>query len=325
MRTRTRQTPESCEIDSTKPSKSQSSHDSSDRNNDQAARDASVYSGPVSVTGKAIWFIESHLSSELSLESIAEIAGVSRFHLSRAFAASTGISLAGYVRARRLTASARALVQGAPDILALALEAGYGSHEAFTRAFRQQFGLTPEQLRSQADLENITIQEPIKMQHPIDTAISCPRLVKGDALLVFGLARRCPGVGDPGIPAQWNSFAPHMGHIDGQIGNVAYGAIYNSDDSGDYDYLCGVAVREFPQRPADFTRLRIPAQTYAVFDHPGHVSSIASTWKAIWEHGLSDSGFQASDGPAFERYDERFDGRTGLGGFEIWVPVKNHG
>jgi AraC family transcriptional regulator len=276
----------------------------------------------VSVTAKAVWYIESHLNSELSLEAIAEVAGVSRFHLSRAFAASTGSSLAGYMRARRLSEAAKALVEGAPDILAVALDAGYGSHEAFTRAFRQHFGLTPEQLRSQAHFENITLQEPITMNHPVDTELSTPRLLKSEALLIFGLGARCPAVGNPAIPSQWNSFLPHLGHIDGQIGNVAYGVIYNSDDSGNYDYICGVAVREFPPHPPEFTRLRIPPQCCAVFEHRGHVSEIANTWKAIWEQGLSGAGLQASDGPAFERYDERFDGRTGLGGFEIWVPVK---
>ena len=51
----------------------------------------------VSVSTKALWYIESHLSGELSLEAIAGVVGVSRFHLSRVFAVSTGSSLAGYV------------------------------------------------------------------------------------------------------------------------------------------------------------------------------------------------------------------------------------
>jgi AraC family transcriptional regulator len=276
----------------------------------------------VSVTRKALWYIESHLSSELSLDAVAEVARVSRFHLSRAFAASTGISLAGYMRARRLSEAAKALVKGAPDILSVALDAGYGSHEAFTRAFRQHFGVTPEQLRSKAHTEDITLQEPIRMNQQTNTRLASPRLVKGDAMLIFGLGQRCPCVGNPAIPSQWNSFLPHFGQIDGQIGNVAYGVIYNSDDSGSYDYICGVAVHEFPAHPPEFTRLRIPPQSYVVFEHHDHVSAVGSTWKTIWEHGLAASGFQALDGPAFERYGEQFDGRTGLGGLEIWIPVK---
>jgi AraC family transcriptional regulator len=276
----------------------------------------------VSVTPKAIWYIESHLADELSLDAVAEIAGVSRFHLSRAFAASIGTSLGAYIRARRLSEAAKALVNGAPDILSVALDVGYGSHEAFTRAFRQYFGMTPEQLRSHGHIENITIQEPFRMHRETDTVLTSPRLVNMDAMLIFGLGKRCPVVGNPEIPSQWNSFLPYFGHIEGQMGNVAYGVIYNSDESGGFDYICGVAVQQFPVHPSEFTRLRIPPQNYAVFEHRDHVSAIASTWKAIWEHGLADAGFRAMDGPAFERYDEKFDGRTGLGGLEIWIPVK---
>src|SRR4029077_9953194 len=97
---------------------------------------------------KALWFIESHLADAWTLDEISAIGGVSRFHMVRAFAAATGFPVMRYVRARRLTEAARALARGAPDILSLALEADYGSHEAFTRAFRDHFGVTPETVRA---------------------------------------------------------------------------------------------------------------------------------------------------------------------------------
>jgi AraC family transcriptional regulator len=112
---------------------------------------------------KALWFIESHLSSELTLDDISGVAGVSRFHMVRAFAAATGLSVMRYVRARRLSEAARALASGAPDILSLALDADYSSHEAFTRAFRDQFGLSPETVRSLVCIDDIKLQEPIQM------------------------------------------------------------------------------------------------------------------------------------------------------------------
>ena len=58
---------------------------------------------------KALWFIESHLDGEISLAEVAEVAGVSRFHLVRAFGDTTGFSVMRYVRARRLTQAAEAL------------------------------------------------------------------------------------------------------------------------------------------------------------------------------------------------------------------------
>src|SRR6266566_965810 len=112
---------------------------------------------------KALWFIESHLAGNLSLDEIAGVAGVSRFHMVRAFAAATGFSVMRYVRARRLTEAARALARGAPDILTLALDSEYGSHEAFTRAFRDHFGMTPEAVRAATCLNQLKLQEPILM------------------------------------------------------------------------------------------------------------------------------------------------------------------
>ncbi len=74
--------------------------------------------------GKALWFIENHFAEEITLEDIANIGGVSRYHMSRAFGIATGHSVMRYVRGRRLTEAARRLANGAPDILAVALEAG---------------------------------------------------------------------------------------------------------------------------------------------------------------------------------------------------------
>ena len=275
----------------------------------------------MSVTAKTLWYIESHLSGDLSLEAIADVVGVSRFHISRAFGVTVGCALASYVRGRRLSEAARTLVDGAPDILAVALDTGYGSHEAFTRAFRQHFGLTPEELRARAHTGGLDLQEPIRMDDHTTTTIAPPRIVRSDALLIFGLGQRYYR-SNAGIPSQWDRFVPYLGTIEGQVANVAYGVICNTDDTGSVEYICGVQVREFPAQPAEFTRLRVPPQTYAVFDHKDHVSTVSSTWQAIWNSALSEAGHEATDGPAFERYDERFDGRTGLGGLEIWVPVR---
>src|ERR1700693_4619635 len=114
--------------------------------------------------GEALWFIEVHLATELSLADIADAGGVSRYNLLRAFGIANGQSVMRYVRGRRLTEAARHLASGAPDILSIALGAGYGSHEAFTRAFRDQFGLTPEAVRAQGKLDALSLVEPFRME-----------------------------------------------------------------------------------------------------------------------------------------------------------------
>ena len=272
---------------------------------------------------KALWYVESHFGQELSLDDVARVAGVSRYHLARAFGVATGRPILRHVRGRRLSEAARRLAAGAPDILEVALQAGYGSHEAFTRAFREQFGLTPEMVRAQGHLRNLELVEPLKMDETPVT-LQPPRYVDGKPMLLAGLGARihCGG-GQAGIPALWQRFGASIGHITGQVGgNTAYGVCSNGDEEGNLDYLCGVEVSDFNGIPADWTRLRLAAQRYAVFSHPGHVADIRGVWNAILSHWLPQSGHQSADAPDLERYGESFDPRTGRGGFEIWVPLR---
>src|ERR1700684_4239060 len=139
---------------------------------------------------KALWYIESHLADELTLDEIAGVAGISRFHMVRAFAAATGLSVMRYVRVRSLSEAARALARGAPDILHVALDADYGSHEAFTRAFRDHFGITSEVVRATTCLDKLELQEPILMNSTAFDHIASPRFETGKAMLVAGLGER---------------------------------------------------------------------------------------------------------------------------------------
>jgi AraC family transcriptional regulator len=272
---------------------------------------------------KALWYIESHLADALSLDEIAAIGGVSRFHMVRAFAAATGLSVMRYVRTRRLSEAARALAQGAPDILNVALDADYGSHEAFTRAFRDHFGVTPEKVRSSTYLDNLRLQEPIPMDSTLTDKLQPPRFETGKALLVAGISERCTHEnGGAGIPNQWQRFHQKVGDIPDRAGQVAYGVCCNGDDSGNFDYVAGVEVSDFSDLPREFSRVRIPEQRYAVFTHRDHISTIRRTTNTIWNHWLPASGLKAADAPSFERYDQNFDPLTGNGGLEIWVPVK---
>ena len=272
--------------------------------------------------GKALWYIESHLAHELSLDEIAAGAEISRFHLTRAFGEATGRSPMRYARARRLTRAAQSLARGAPDILAVALEAGYSSHEAFTRSFRDQFDCTPESVRDSRSLNHLSLVEPIRLEESVSDRIAPVRFEHHGTLLVAGIGRRYTCESSAGIPAQWNEFLPQFGHVTGQVGHVAYGVRCNTDSEGAFDYVSGVEVPGFAQLPGTLTRIRIPAQKYAVFAHTAHVAAIRSTWITIWTQWLPKSGHEVVDAPDFERYGDAFDSQTGLGGFEIWLPIK---
>src|SRR5258708_28955951 len=152
---------------------------------------------------KALWFIESHLAGALTLDEVAAIAGVSRFHLVRAFAAATGFSAMRYVRARRLSEAARALAGGAPDILSVALDADYGSHEAFTRAFRDHFGVTPEAVRGSAHLDHLHLQEPITMDSTVTDNLQPPRFATGKPMLIDAVGQRYTSANSAPTAPHW--------------------------------------------------------------------------------------------------------------------------
>jgi AraC family transcriptional regulator len=272
---------------------------------------------------RALWFIESHFAEEISLADIAAMADVSRFHMSRAFGLGTGWSVMRYVRGRRLTEAARALSLGAPNILSIALDAGYGSHEAFTRAFRDQFGVTPETVRQRGDLDNLELVEPIQMTESGTIDLAEPRREAGAAMLIAGLRVRYSNETIAGIPMQWQRFGPLIGTISGRIGGEAYGVCCEFDESGQFDYVTGVAVSSLIGLAPELNGVRIAPRRYLVFRHTGHVSGMPATWQAIMTRWMPKAGGRMANAPNFERYAEDFDATTGLGGVEIWVPIEN--
>lgn len=261
--------------------------------------------------------IESHFTDEISLEDIAAACDVSC-----SFGLGTGRSVVRYAGGRRLTEAARALSPGAPDIQSVALDLGYGSHEAFTRAFRDQFGVTPDAVRQLGDLTNPELVEPMNMTDTSTTHLEEPRRETCGPLLVAGLRERYTEETIAGIPRQWQRFGPYIGTIKGRIGGIGYGVCCDFDELGHFDYVCGVAVTSVADLPPELNGVCIPAGEYLVFRHRGHVSGIAATWRAIMNTWLPASGLRTATAPNFERYAEDFDPNTGMGGIEIRIPIE---
>jgi len=153
-----------------------------------------------------------------------------------------------------------------------------------------------------------------------------PRFENSKPLLIAGLKKSYTPAAMRGIPAQWQTFAPHIGKIPGQMGLSTYGVCWQAPDGANIEYLTGVEVSTFAGMPDNFTVVCLPAAKYAVFPHRAHVSKLYETCDSI-SRWLPDSGHQSAadaETPAFfERYSEEFDPQTGMGGMEVWVPLKS--
>ena len=275
--------------------------------------------------GRALWYIESHFGEAISLDDVARVGGLSRFHLSRTFAAIVGQPVLAYVRARRLTEAARLLAGGAPDIMQVALAVGYSSHEAFTRAFREQFGLTPEAARARGSLDTLMLTEPVRMSDSRTAAIAPDRFFTAPTMFFAGLRRYVRYDERAGIPALWQAFGPHMGSVPGEIAGGTYGLCLEpaaGDDECGFDYAPAVQVSSLDDLPEHLSGIRIAGREWAVFRHRDHVSTIGATCAAAGEW-LARTGRAPTTGPVqmIEHYGPNFDARTGNGGCEVWLPV----
>jgi AraC family transcriptional regulator len=276
----------------------------------------------MSAIAKTIWMIESRFGETLTLDAMAAHAGVSRSYLSRIFPLATGYSISGYIRVRRLSEAAKALAAGAPDILGVALDVGYGSHEAFTRAFREQFGMTPDDLRGQRTLDHLKLVEPLPMTSATDNKLAEPRIETHAARRIAGLLERHDMDRSNTIPMQWQKFQPYIGNVPGAVPGAAYGVVVDADERS-CEYMAGVEVKAGADLPAEFKLVELPAGRYARISHTGHISTIRSTIQAIYEQWLPQSGLQQADGPSFvEYYGPDFNPATGLGTIEIWIGLK---
>ena len=166
----------------------------------------------------------------------------------------------------------------------------------------------------------------MKTLNPPDTSninLENPRIIFGQPMIVVGLSERHSLANPQTIPAQWQKFMSLYHKIPNKTDPAPLGVSTNLDDDGRFDYICAVQVSAAPEVPAGLIELKIPKQSYAVFVHRDHVSQISATYSAIWNDWLPNHKREPIEGPSLERHMKTFDPRTGLGGVEIWIPLKD--
>ena len=206
---------------------------------------------------RVLTHIERHLFEPLSVGTLADVAGLSQFHFSRLFTARLGESVMAYVRRRRMLRAAARLGRNpgveddieAPTLIDLALDCGFESQEAFTRAFAQVFGVTPgrykrDPIRYQASaMEKAMNQTP--KERPNVTLLD--GVTRKDAFIVAGLSERISQDNMLAIPALWPKVMKHQ-PFDGQKGAIGYGLCYGSNMAeGSFNYMAAFEIE--PGRP----------------------------------------------------------------------------
>jgi len=279
---------------------------------------------------RAIDFVEARLFEELPLAAIAGHGGSSPWHFHRLFVSLTGETPATYVWKRRLSEICRRLVETRQPLVDIALDCGFESQATFTRAFTRHVGVSPGRFRRmhphslpaylypRLDLEALA-----ERQRRMDTMEA--RIVRRPAFQVIGMAGRFTPTSSR-IPELWGRFAPRIHEVPCRRGAHTLGLCMDADPGAVaeacFTYVAGVEVDRVADVPAEMASFTVPANTYAVLTHRGHLSRLPDMVRHVWGSWLPASGYRHVAAPDFEFYDpERFDPGTGDGEVDLYIPV----
>lgn len=281
-------------------------------------------------------YIDRHLDDKLDLATLARVANFSDFHFHRLFHALTGEPLGDYIRRRRVEVAAmRLLSQPGLAILDVAIAVGFGSSEAFGRAFRARYGCTPTVWRkSKPDLlarkmgqvpsggerkTGVTSKQETAMK-----STASVKIVDRDPVHVAYL--RYTGPVGPDISHFWmRTVAPWMETND-LYGRPRFGISLDDPTvtrDGNVRYDACVASPKDEVLSGNPQRKVIPGGKYAVLKFKGNGAEIGEAWFSILRDWLPKSGMQLDARPFFEHYpvDGEYDENTGAFTCEICVPI----
>lgn len=278
----------------------------------------------------AMRYIEDNLTNEIDFKIVARIAHCSEYHFKRMFSFLAGVTLSEYIRRRRLSLAAFELTNSILKIIDIAVKYGYNSPDSFTRAFQNLHGVTPSEARNNG--QQLKAFPPMTFQLSIRGGNEMNyRIEQKKAFNIVGIMKRVPIIFEgenPEITAMWKSL--DMGKIDQlkKLSNVEpKGMIQAStnfsdgrmEEKGELDQYIGVATTE--ECPENFSKLEVPALTWAIFESTGPFpSTLQETWGRIFSEWFPSSNYQVTEGPEILSIKTQ-DLTSPSVKSEIWIPV----
>ena len=101
---------------------------------------------------KVVAYINNHLDESLDLKTLSEVAALSEFHFHRVFKALKGETIGAHITRLRLEATARLLRYTPLPIEEIAFNIGYETPASLSKAFKNQYGITPSEYRTNKDI-----------------------------------------------------------------------------------------------------------------------------------------------------------------------------
>jgi len=277
---------------------------------------------------KAIEFIEDSLKEDITVADIADAVSYSLYHFCRMFNRVIHHTPYDYLIRRRLSESARELVETDEKIIEIAFGYRFNSPETYSRAFKRMFGVQPYQWRKQRSIDRRSLMSRLTLEHieHINKGDYLkPVLEERDAFQVAGvmtLVKDDQGV----IPQLWDTLAQELEGIkDTGMTRGYYGiACYPRDwQERGHLYMAAVEVESLDILGSALVVKTMPASKCARFVHKGPYKDLRLTLDYIYQTWLPKSGKRLASSFEIEYYEQDFrrpdneESET-----EIYIPIK---
>lgn len=283
----------------------------------------------IALLNRLVDLVEAQLTDEVDVAALARELGVTEYHLRRMFSSLAGMPVSEYVRRRRMTVAAAEVIAG-DALLDVATRYGYGSTEAFGRAFAAVHGATPADVRR--DGGPLRSQPTLRFRLTVEgTSAMDTRITDRPAFRLVGHATRVPLIHEganphirdfiAGLPSEEHARLKELSSTE-PAGLLQVSADVDADytEGTDLTYLHGVAIDG--AAPEGLDVIEVDAGTWAVFRTVGpYPAALQQTWAATATEWFPSNPWQLRPGPSIVAVLDRADDFS-TATTELWLPVE---
>jgi len=274
----------------------------------------------VKALNKAINYIESHLTDDITCDDIAQNLYISSFHFQRTFSLMTDMTVGEYIRNRRLSLAGHELLSDGVKVIDVALKFSYETPESFAKAFQRFHGVSPSQVRKQGT-ELKSFNRLILKISLEGGSIMDYKIIQKEKFTVIAKTRMFTEENSKTeIPAFWDEY------YENGLNKLVCGmmGICTQAEAGckEWKYGIGCEYKYVMNKLEDFEVIEVPSYTWAIFKCVGKMpDAIQNMWKRIYSEWLPQSNYELISDYDIEFYT---DGDNSHDDYisEIWIPIK---
>ncbi len=268
-------------------------------------------------------YIEEHLTDEIDYEQLGRIACCSAYHYQRMFTYMAGVSLAEYIRRRKMSLAAVDLQGGEERIIDIAQKYGYRSPTAFNRAFQSFHGIAPSAVKDKG--VSVKSFSPIVFRIAVKGATEMNyRIETKEAFRIVGISAPLDQEIEKNfmvVPKMWQEASANgiIGKLAAMMDAPPMGLLGVSacNDKEEWKYFIAVSSTK---TSGGFEEYTVPASTWAIFSGTGTNQSIQELEQRIISEWLPASGYEYANAPDIEVY---LNPDPQNAQYEVWIPVTN--